>query len=120
MLVSHLFLPIWSSHPGFLLEHSDPGQSLTLWCGEVDDVAVRLEHVDLLNGLDGLDVHLLEGGLKLLVVDTRGLVDLLEVSSGSTLATVHHMPTLADCSDSSLFILSIHPRHHAFVCVDGL
>lgn len=61
---------------------------LTLGGGEVDDVAVRLEHVDLLNGRDGLDVHLLEGSLELLVVTTTGSVDLLDLSSGSTLATV--------------------------------
>lgn len=61
---------------------------LTLGGGEVDDVAVRLEHVDLLDGRDGLDVHLLEGGLELLVVTTTGSVDLLDLSSGSTLATV--------------------------------
>jgi hypothetical protein len=54
----------------------------------VDDVAVRLEHVDLLNGRDGLNVHLLEGSLELLVVTTAGSVDLLDLSSGSTLATV--------------------------------
>jgi hypothetical protein len=35
----------------------------TLWCGEVDDVAVALEHVDLLDSLDRLDVELLERGL---------------------------------------------------------
>lgn len=61
---------------------------LTLGGGEVDDVAVRLEHVDLLDGRDGLDVHLLEGSLELLVVTTTGSVDLLDLSSGSTLATV--------------------------------
>lgn len=54
----------------------------------MDDVAVGLEHVDLLNGRDGLDVHLLESGLELLVVTTAGSVDLLDLSSGSTLATV--------------------------------
>ena len=37
----------------------------------MDDVAVGLEHVDLLDSLDGLDVHLLQRLLKLLVV-TRG------------------------------------------------
>lgn len=63
-------------------------ERLTLWCGEVDDVAVRLEHVDLLDGLDGLDVHLLEGSLQLLVVGARGSDDLLDLSSGRSLATV--------------------------------
>lgn len=54
----------------------------------MDDVAVRLEHVDLLNLSDGLDVHLLEGGLELLVVGARGPVHLLLDTSGSTLAAV--------------------------------
>lgn len=64
------------------------GCKLTLGGSKVDNVAVRLEHVDLLNGRDGLDVHLLEGSLELLVVTTAGSVDLLDLSSGSTLATV--------------------------------
>lgn len=54
----------------------------------MDDVSVLLEHVDLLDGLDGLDVHLLEGGLELLVVGTRRLVDLLDLAAGSALASV--------------------------------
>ena len=54
----------------------------------MDDVAVLLEHVDLLDGLDGLDVHLLEGGLELLVVGTGVLVHLLDLAAGSTLASV--------------------------------
>jgi hypothetical protein len=36
---------------------------------EMNDIPVFLEHVHFLDGLDGLDVHLLEGGLQLLVVD---------------------------------------------------
>ena len=34
----------------------------------MDDVSVLLEHVYFLNGLDGLDVELLERGLQLLVI----------------------------------------------------
>jgi len=60
----------------------------------VDNVAVLFEHVDLLNGLDGLDVHLLEGGLELLVVGAGALVDLLDLAAGSTLASVG---PLVDC-----------------------
>lgn len=59
----------------------------TLGGGEVDDVAVGLEHVDLLDLSDGLDVHLLEGSLELLVVGARRPVDLLLHTSGGTLAT---------------------------------
>jgi hypothetical protein len=40
----------------------------TFRSSEVDDVAVFLEHVDLLDGLDWLDVQLLERRLQLLVV----------------------------------------------------
>ena len=54
----------------------------------MDHVAVFLEHVDLLDGLDGLHVHLLKSGLQLLVVGTGGLVDLLDLAAGSTLASV--------------------------------
>lgn len=63
-------------------------EELTLGGGEVDDISVLLEHVDLLDGLDGLDVHLLQGGLELLVVGTGGLVDLLDLAAGSTLSSV--------------------------------
>ena len=67
---------------------SQDGVRHTLGGGEVDDVAVRLEHVDLLNLGDGLDVHLLEGSLELLVVGARRPVDLLLHTSGGTLAAV--------------------------------
>jgi hypothetical protein len=62
---------------------------LTAGSGEVDDVAVLLEHVDLLDALDGLDVHLLQGGLELLVVGTGGAGDLLDLTAGSTLASAN-------------------------------
>lgn len=56
----------------------------TLGGREVDDVAVGLEHVDLLNGLDGLHVQLLESSLELLViVGAAGDVALLLVSRGA-------------------------------------
>jgi hypothetical protein len=54
----------------------------------VDDVAVALEHVDLLNGLDGLNVELLEGLLKLLVVTAGAGRRALDLSPGGTLATI--------------------------------
>lgn len=60
---------------------------LTLGGGEVNDVSVTLEHVDLLNCLDRLRVQLLEGGLELLViVGVPRNVALLLVSRG-TLST---------------------------------
>lgn len=58
----------------------------TLWCSEVNDVSIGLEHVDLLNGLDRLDVQLLKCGLELLVVDTEVLWLGLDLSSWGTLS----------------------------------
>jgi hypothetical protein len=57
--------------------------------GEVDDIAVRLEHVHLLDGLDGLDIELLQRGLQLLLVGAAGLVDLLDLSSHCALAAAN-------------------------------
>jgi hypothetical protein len=54
----------------------------------VDDVAVALEHVDLLNSLDGLDVQLLERSLELLVVGSSSPVDLLDLPAGCALASI--------------------------------
>lgn len=53
----------------------------------MDDVSVLLEHVDLLNGLDRLHVHLLQRRLQLLVVGAGGLVHPLGLAAGSTLAS---------------------------------
>ena len=50
----------------------------------MDDIAIALEHVDLLDGLDGLGVELLQGSLELLViVGVPGDVALLLVSRGA-------------------------------------
>lgn len=54
----------------------------------MDDVAVLLEHVHFLDGLDGLHVHLLQSRLELLVVGAGALVDLLDLAAGSALASV--------------------------------
>jgi hypothetical protein len=54
----------------------------------VDDVSIALEHVNLLNRLDGLDVELLESGLQLLVVGAGALVDLLDLPAWGALASV--------------------------------
>jgi hypothetical protein len=53
----------------------------------VDDVAVGLEHVDLLDGLDGLSVQLLEGGLELPVIGVGPSGRALDGSSGRSLST---------------------------------
>jgi hypothetical protein len=61
---------------------------LTLGPSEMQNVAILLEHVDLLDTSDGLDVHLLQSGLQLPVIarsGSSGLLDLL--SSGSSLTT---------------------------------
>lgn len=54
----------------------------------MDDVAVGLEHVDLLDGLDGLSVELLQLGLELLVIGVGSGGSTLGGSSGSSLSTV--------------------------------
>lgn len=64
------------------------GWERTLGVGEVNDVSVLLEHVDFLNGLDGLDVHLLECSLEFLVVRGGGLVDALGLAARGTFASV--------------------------------
>lgn len=61
----------------------------TLGGGEVNDVAVALEHVHLLNGLDGLDIELLEGGLELLVITAGPGRGALDLPAGSSLATMY-------------------------------
>lgn len=53
----------------------------------MDDVAVLLEHVDLLNTLERLDIQLLESILQLLVVDGGVADNLLDLTAGGTLAT---------------------------------
>ena len=56
----------------------------------MDDVSVALEHVHLLNGLDGLDVKLLKGSLQLLVVGSGALVHLLDLPAGCAFASISH------------------------------
>lgn len=65
----------------------------------MDDISVLLEHVDLLNGLDRLDVELLQRGLELLVIGARAGRRPLNLTPGSTLATIQ---------PSSL----VHHAHH--------
>jgi hypothetical protein len=61
---------------------------LTFRSSEVDNISILLEHIDLFDSLDGLDVEFLEGSLELLVIGARVSVDLLHLSSGGTLATI--------------------------------
>lgn len=60
--------------------------ALTLGCGKVNDVAVALEHVDLLDSLDGLHVKLLEDLLELLVVGAGPLGCALHLPARGALA----------------------------------
>jgi len=61
---------------------------LTFGSCEMDDVSVGLEHVDLLNCLDRLNIELLERSLQLLVVHSRTLMNLLYLPSRCTLSTI--------------------------------
>ena len=54
----------------------------------MDNISIFLEHVHLLNGLDGLNIHLLESCLQLPIIGARALVDLLDLAAGSALASV--------------------------------
>merc|ERR1719473_1681512 len=60
--------------------------------GEVNDLAVLLEEVDLLDGRDVGDTELLEGRRKLLVIGGGSLVDGLLLATDSALAS---------CTDSA-------------------
>jgi hypothetical protein len=55
---------------------------------EVDDISVGLEHVDLLNCLNRLNIELLERSLQLLVVHSRTLMNLLYLPSRRTFSTI--------------------------------
>lgn len=69
----------------------------TLWCSEVDDVSIGLEHVHLLNCLNGLHVQLLKCGLELLVVDARAFRLALNFPSWGSL------PAGASCQNLSYY-----------------
>ena len=64
------------------------GSGDTLGSTEVDDVAVILEHVDFLDALDRLHVHLLQRRLQLLVICAGRLVHLFDLAAGSAFASV--------------------------------
>ena len=81
----------------------------TLWCSEVDNVSVGLEHVDLLDCLDGLHVDLLKSGLELLVVHTRVLRLGLDLTSRGTLSAI--TPQLSASIHQFLLPL-MPPLHH--------
>ena len=61
---------------------------LTFRRREVDDVAIFLEHIHLLDGLNRLDVELFEGSLQLLIIGPGGFVDLLRFTARSPFTSV--------------------------------
>lgn len=73
-------------------------QPLTFRGGKVNNVSVLFKHVYLLDSLDRLDVELLEGGLKLLIIGSRALVDLLDLSSWSSLSSAPRSMLVARCN----------------------
>lgn len=62
----------------------------------MDDIAISLEHVDFFNSLDGLDIELLERCLQLLIIHSRALVDLLDLSSRCALSTIARLSAFLD------------------------
>jgi hypothetical protein len=59
---------------------------ITFRGGEVEDVSVVHEHVDLFNCLNRLSSKLLQGSLKLLVIGSAVFVNLLNLSSNRSLS----------------------------------
>jgi hypothetical protein len=54
----------------------------------MDDISVFLEHIDLFDRLDGLDIEFLKRGLQLLVVGAGRLVDFLGLAARCPFASV--------------------------------
>ena len=63
----------------------------TFRSGEMNHIAILLEHIDLLDRLDRLHIQLFEGRLQLLVVCARGLVHLLYFSPRRAFTAVGEM-----------------------------
>jgi hypothetical protein len=53
----------------------------------MNDIPILLEHIDLLDSLNRLDIHFLQGGLEFLVVSAAGLVHFFGFPAGSSLAS---------------------------------
>ena len=82
----------------------------------MDDVTVVLEHVDLLDGLDGLHVHLLQRGLQLLVVGAGTLVRFLgELAAGGAFASV-----MREREEKPLLVETGHMRVASSFCLSNL
>jgi hypothetical protein len=76
----------------------------TFGSSKVDDVSVSLEHVDLLNSLDRLDIKLLERRLQLFIIHSRALVYLLDLSSRCALSTICRLSVSRSCTFPSLSV----------------
>lgn len=63
---------------------------------KVNDVSIRLEHVDLLNCLNWLDIQLFQGGLQFLIIRAGALVNLLHLSSRRAFSTVQCLSAFLD------------------------
>ena len=86
-----------------LLHDLGDSRKLTFRSSEVNHISVFLEHVDLLNRLNGLHVELLQGSLQLLVVSARGLVHFLLFSSWCSFASKSRKHQLLDLAKTPLF-----------------
>lgn len=71
----------------------------------MDDLAIFLEHVDLLDGWDGLGINLLQGVGKLSLLAGRVLAGLLDLSAHGAFATNAGLRLQLGQ------LLSINPRH---------
>ena len=61
---------------------------LTFGCREVDDIAVLFEHVDFLNCLNRLNIHLFQRSLQLFVISGGRFVHFLGLAARSSFASV--------------------------------
>ena len=93
------------------------GLLLTFWRCKVNDIAIILEHVDLLNCLDRLHIHLLQRGLQLLIVRAGALVRLFgHLAARSAFASASGV---RGTSRISLLLAKID-HAHVLPFVDGL
>lgn len=71
----------------------------------MNDVSILLEHINLLDGLDRLNIQLLKRRMELLVIGSSGLMDLLDFSSWSSLSSIY--PQSAIGSKTFTDVLSV-------------
>lgn len=72
-------------------------EELTLGSSEVKNVAILLEHVDLLDTGDGLNLELLESSLELGVLTTGALGLRGHLTTGGTLTTCVAVIVASEC-----------------------